>query len=511
MPFQSILYENPGKVAARERTEPPDYFVDLNLDQIVETITAGREEYNLKPFYHLPLSDVDQVEYRHEVFRDLDDPSGTAIAKTFATYMRRVRALLANSDKVYYGYEKKRWFLDAVGIYCDAIHQLSADLEGAKLVSRGLSGLREYLSDYASSTRFVSLERETRTIQHNLSEIRYSVLISGPNVKVRKYDGESDYSADVEETFRKFQQGAVKDYRLEFKENDRLNNVEAQILNCVAELFPDIFVRLSQFCRDHTAFIEPIVETFDREVQFYLSYLDYVALFRARGLSFCLPEVSDIDKEIEAEETFDAALAHKLVSNDGRVVTNDFHVSGPERIIVVSGPNQGGKTTFARTFGQLHLLSNLGCPVPGSSARLFLFDRLFTHFEKEERVENVRGKLEDDLLRIHSVLEDATPSSVVIMNEIFNSTTLEDAIFLGERVMRALIDLDLLGVCVTFIDELASLSDKVVSMASTVVPDNPAERTFKIIRKPADGLAYAISVAEKYRLTYDSLKERLAL
>jgi DNA mismatch repair protein MutS len=508
MDFCGILFEN-DEDRREQASVAPDCFPHLNCDQIVDAITAGKDEYNLKPFFFTPLRRVAAIEYRHAVMRDLEAPSLFACVNAFAQKMRDMRQYLGRVAELHYKEQREAWFLDAVENYCETVGTFADNLAGADLRSAGFIGFRNYLREYACSTRFLSLQSETRQLKTDLASVRYDVLIKGDKFTVRKYDGETDYSVEVDETFAKFAQGAGKNYLIQYKETEEMNHVEAKILEFVAKLHPEVFVALESYCDRSADYLDKTIAAFDREIQFYVSYLGYIAPLRRAGLPLCYPSVSIESKNVCALDTFDIALARKLGGENRCVVGNDFFLQGRERIFVVTGPNQGGKTTFARMFGQLHYLASIGCPVPGREARLFLFDRVLTHFEKEEKVENLRGKLEDDLIRTRDLFEQATPRSIVILNEAFTSTTLQDEIFLSTKVMERMVKLDVLGVWVTFIDELASFSPQTVSMVSTVVPDNPALRTFKIVRRPADGLAYATAIAQKYRVTYDSIRNRI--
>lgn len=505
----SLLFDETGGRAEVQREQPPESFADLNLDQVVAGILAGREGRHLEPYYFSILPSAEAVAYRHEVYRDLEDPALLTAIRAFLEHMVVVRQYLAFAEKFSYLQERQRWLLDAASEYCAAVASLSSALKASPVTARALSALREYLDAYVVGEVFTTLGVDAERVRDLLDGITYSVHIRSGRVEVSRFAAEPDYTAEVTETFARFRQGAVTEYRVRFNDRVDMNHVEGKIVELVAKLFPDEFAELAGFCQAHSGFVDEIVSRFEHEVEFYTAYLDYTDPLRSGGLSFCYPVVSERFETEQVLESFDVALASILVREHRPVVTNGYELSGPERVLVVTGPNQGGKTTFARMVGQLHHLAGIGCPVPGRGAELVLVDKVLTHFEQAESLTTQSGKLQDDLVRIKAILDRSTGRSLVVLNEIFTSTTAEDALVLGREVLYRVIGRDLLCVCVTFVDELSRLAPSTVSMVGTVAPEDPTVRTFKIVRKPSDGRAYALVLAEKYGLTYEQLQRRI--
>lgn len=509
--FRSVLFDGVEADASLGERPEPDFFGDLNLDQFVAALVARKRPYELAPFFYAPVEDLDTVRFRQEIFADLERPAVRELAAEFAgrelvaQYGYRRREM--QKDVMDFGhYHRARAFLNAVVAYCDAVERLAAGLEQAGVRARGLLGLRDYLAGYLDGAAFRSLRDQARGLDQELDQVRYSFLLKGSRITVGPYDEQPDYSAQIGATFERFRQGAVKSYLPELRDWDTYAAIG--VLNLVAKVYPDLFARLDLFCEQHVDYLDHTIAVFDRELQFYLGYLEQIQPLREAGLSFSYPQLSTEDRAERALDTFDLVLATRRVKDGASVVCNDVRLEGAERILVITGPNNGGKTTLARTIGQLHYLARLGCPIPGRDTRLFACDQIFTRFERREDISTLAGKLQDELDHLRAALQAATPNSLFILNEMFNSTTAQDALFLSREILERISDLDALCVCVTFLDELASLNDKTVSIVGTVDPRDPAIRTYKLVRRPADGRAYARALAEKHGLTYAQLLSR---
>jgi len=508
-PFVSILF--PDGMPSLDAVDEPPFFRDLNLDQVVAAVVDKREEYDLVPILHTPLASVEQIEYRHEVFRDLDVSAIHDSLREFGERMHRVRSFLTLVSKQHYKPEKQRWLLDAATLYTEAVRDLARVLGQEELASTGLRSFAAYLVEHVSGASFTSLASEAAAVRDGLEQVTYNLQINGTRVTVSRYEDEPDYSDEIEELFARFRQGDVESKLAKVGDGGSMDHVEAKIAQLVARLFPREFEALRTFCSRHADFIDPTIAAFDREIHFYLAWAGYrESVSSGTDLVFSFPEVSAESKQEVVDDAFDVALAWKSPSGGGEVVRNGYRLVGNERLLVVTGPNQGGKTTFARMFGQLHYLATLGLPVPARRAQLFLVDRIFTHFEREEVVGSLRGKLDDELVRIREIVDTASASSGVVLNEMFSSATLADARDLGTDVLNDLIARGCLGVCVTFIDELSRLGEATVSMVAQVAPHDPAQRTYRVLPQPADGRAYAWAIAKKYGLSYEQLRERLS-
>ncbi|EFK36133.1 MULTISPECIES: MutS-related protein [Chryseobacterium] len=511
MYFKSLLYRSGETPASKTSPLMPQFMIDLNIDQIISEVIRGKEEYELRPiFSNWPLN-RDTITYRQQIMQEIDTPELYEILLDFSAAMRDMRMMLKNAIKCRYEFQKERLFMDSVYAYCTIVQTLYEKLGTLKLQSEGFSAFFQYLSKYVGSSEFIAGREMIEELFSEIGKIRYDLMVEGLLVRVLPYRSQDDYDKETRTLFSRFLSGNNKNYLEKFPVSVHMNDVEAQILKGVATLYPAVFDKIVLFYLNNQDFQDEIIQDFDRDVHFYLSYLEYFKKIEVNGSPFCYPEITPVQADIFAFDTFDTALASHLVALEKKPVLNNFSLSGKERIIFVSGPNQGGKTTFARTFGQVHYFGNLGLPVAGSNAKILHCDNILTHFEKSEDIQLQQSKLENDLNRIHAIIQRASTRSIIILNEIFSSTTLLDSKFLSSKIIEQVEKIGSYCVWVTFIEELSAATKTSISMSATVNPESPdAERTFKIIKKDPDGKAYARSLAERYGLSFNQLLKRIA-
>src|SRR5207237_5196534 len=174
----------------------------------------------------------------------------------------------------------------------------------------------------------------------------------------------------------------------------------------------------------------------------------------------CQPEIASVDERLtELDDAYDPGLALRLLggAEDVGVVPNPVRFDATSaRVWVLSGPNRSGKTTFTRALGLAHVLAQAGLHVPARSARLAPVDAIHTHFPSREAARPGMGRLDEEAERLAAIFQQATPHSLVLLNEALAGTSSFEALDLASGAVRGLRVLGSRAVYVTHLHELAA-------------------------------------------------------
>ncbi len=203
--------------------------------------------------------------------------------------------------------------------------------------------------------------------------------------------------------------------------------------------------------------IKAFFEMLRAELGFYLGCLNLRDRLTAKGEPVCIPDparlVADRAEQISlsARGLYDACLS---LSTEARAVGNDVDADG-RQLIMITGANQGGKSTFLRSVGLAQLMMQAGMFVAAESFTASVTTGVFTHFKREEDAAMDQGKLDEELARMSVIAGQIRPGSLLLCNESFASTNEREGSEIARQVIRALVEAGVRIVFVTHMYDLA--------------------------------------------------------
>ena len=210
----------------------------------------------------------------------------------------------------------------------------------------------------------------------------------------------------------------------------------------------------------------------------------------------------------EVDDGFDIRILggrHPLVEEalgPGNFVANDVDLAEDRRLVLLTGPNMAGKSTYLRQVGLLVLLAQVGSFVPATEARVGVVDRIFTRVGAQDSIATGMSTFMVEMVESANILNHATHRSLVVIDEIGRGTSTYDGMSIAQAVLEQLHDSPRLGCKVLFathFHELTALADSLPAMRNcrVEVSEEGGRVTFlhRIVAGGADR-SYGIHVAE---------------
>jgi hypothetical protein len=261
------------------------------------------------------------------------------------------------------------------------------------------------------------------------------------------------------------------------------------------------------------------------EITFYLAAVRLMQQLQRHKLSWCRPEIAPMTERVcELQNAYNLNLALHLMNQanvDDAVIKNDVRMNQHGRIMILTGPNQGGKTTYVQMVGLCQILTQLGLWVPATQARISPVDGIFTHYPIEESSAKATGRFGDEAQRLSDIFTDATRHSLILLNESLASTNSSESLYIAQDLVRILRRMGARAIFATHLHELAADvtsfneqtpgDSQVVSLVASRIETGAdgTQRSYKILPRQPMGRSYAREIASKYGIGYEQLISRL--
>ena len=148
-----------------------------------------------------------------------------------------------------------------------------------------------------------------------------------------------------------------------------------------------------------------------------------------------------------------------LATTDSDYVANDVELDS-QRLTFITGPNSGGKTAICKTLAQVQILSQIGCPIPGRSARMAVADHIFYQIPEFSSLDDGEGRFGTELKRTKEIFLACTDSSLVILDELSEGTTHEEKLEMSSNILNGFLKKGNSTVLITHNHELVDQFDE---------------------------------------------------
>ncbi len=260
-----------------------------------------------------------------------------------------------------------------------------------------------------------------------------------------------------------------------------INERDESGAQAVAGLYNRGINQVADVLTQATDHVKSFFTRLERELGFYVACLNLCEHLQTAGTVWTLPTPLDHPQsDWRAEGLYDPVLT---LAGRGPVVDNDFQMDGHD-VLVITGANQGGKSTFLRSIGLAQLMMQAGMVVCARRYEGPAFPRLFTHFRREEDAALERGKLDEELARMSQIVDHLQPGSMVLFNEAFASTNEREGAEVALQILTALVESGIRVLVVTHLYALTRRLQGVPTLHPLFLRAERTEdgrRTFKIL------------------------------